>query len=126
MVSHGSRSLKSRQEIDALVSRLAAQSASAPPSGGEEPIRIFESAFLEIEQPSVPEGLTACAKRGATEVVVLLNFLNSGRHAALDVPRIVREFESTHPEVRCKITPCLGLYEGIDRVYLDLIRNTVR
>lgn len=131
LVSHGSKSPQSRQEIDALAARLAAQAAvpaAKPPAtpagtGTADPFRIFESAFLEIEKPSIPEGLALCAKRGATEIIVLLNFLNSGRHVLEDVPRLVREFESAHPTVSCKVTPCLGLYEGIDRVYLDLIQK---
>lgn len=113
LVSHGSRSARSREEIDALAKRLAG-SSGAP---------IFESAFLEIEQPSIPQGLEACRKRGATRITVLLNFLNSGRHVVEDVPGIVEAFKAEHPNVVCRITPCLGAHPGLDALYLDLIRR---
>lgn len=113
LVSHGSRSAQARREIDALAGRLAKASGAD----------VFESAFLEIEQPSIPEGLEACARKGALRITVLLNFLNSGRHAASDIPEIVRAFQAGHPGVECRITPCLAAHEGIDALYLDLLKR---
>lgn len=84
---------------------------------------IFESAFLELEEPSIPRGLEACVQKGATRITVLLNFLNSGRHVLEDVPRIVREFEACHAGVTCRLTPCVGAHPGIDKLYLDLIKG---
>ena len=111
LVSHGSKSAKARQEIDALTERLKAKTGLA----------IFECAFLELERPSIQEALVSCVGKGATRVTILLNFLNSGRHVLEDIPRIVREFETAHPAVACKVTPCVGAHPDIDRLYLDLI-----
>ncbi len=84
---------------------------------------VFESAFLELEQPSIPQGLEACVQKGATEITVLLNFLNSGRHVLEDVPALVRAFAEARPGVVCRITPCLGAHEGLDALYLDLLKR---
>jgi sirohydrochlorin ferrochelatase len=81
LISHGSHSAKTKQEISSLVQKLRTKTG----------IGIFEYAFLEIESPSIPEGLQICIDQGATEVLVLLNFLNSGRHVNQDIPMIVHD-----------------------------------
>jgi len=86
-------------------------------------VPIFESAFLDVEQPSIPEGLETCVRRGATRITVLLNFLNSGRHVLEDVPAAVRAFEASHAGVVCRLTPCLGQHPDLDAVYLDLLKE---
>lgn len=113
-VSHGSKSPKARQEVDALAARLSASLAPV----------IFESAFLDVDKPSIPEGLEACVKRGADRITVLPNFLNSGRHVLEHVPAIVQKFESEHPGVVCRLLPHIGSHEEMDRLYLDLIKQT--
>ena len=68
LVSHGSRSPKTKEEISDLVDILRQRL----------PRRIVEFAFLEIEAPNIPEGIDKCVSQGAAEIVVTLNFLNSG------------------------------------------------
>jgi sirohydrochlorin ferrochelatase len=114
LVSHGSKAPKARQEVDALAARLSAKLKSP----------VFEYAFLEVDKPSIPEGLEACVRRGATEITLILNFLNSGRHVLEHVPQIVAEFRATHPSIICRLTPCVGSHEGMDSLYLDLVRQS--
>ena len=116
LVSHGSKSGEARREIDALAGRLA-------PVAAGRGLAIFESAFLEVEAPTLPQGLEACARKGATRITVLLNFLNSGRHVTEHIPALVREFEAAHPGLACRLTPCLGLHPKIDELCLDLIQK---
>ena len=111
LVSHGSRSSKTKEEVTALVNILQDKTG----------IKIFEFAFLEIEPPNIPEGIDICVEKGATEVVVLLNFLNSGRHVGSDIPQIVREAGVKYPHVKMMISAPVGQHPKIVDLFIDLI-----
>ena len=114
LISHGSHSPKTKQEVVALIKRL-------------KPLcdfEIFEYAFLEIEKPSIPEGIESCVKQGATEVIILSNFLNSGKHVDEDIPRIIRESKMKYLSVDFRITIPVGQHSNITELFLDLLKTT--
>ena len=84
---------------------------------------IFEYAFLDVEQPNIPAGIKACIRQGATHIVVLLNFLNSGEHAVKDIPRLIRATLKDFPRVSVSMTKPIGQHEEILRLFLDIIRK---
>ena len=113
LISHGSRSAKTKQEVSILVKDLQKRTG----------IAIFEYAFLEIEAPSIPEGIDICVAKGATQVIVLLNFLNSGRHVNNDIPDIVRQAGKKYPQVCFSITTPVGQHPKVAELFLDLITH---
>jgi sirohydrochlorin ferrochelatase len=114
LISHGSRFPETEQEVKGFVERLKKQSN----------IPIIEYAFLEIAHPSIPEGMDICVKKGASEVTVLLNFLNAGKHVDEDIPRIVEEASRKYAGVTFAITPPIGKHHGIVQLFLDMIENS--
>ncbi len=110
-ISHGSHSPQTKKEVVRLVKTLKSKSG----------IKIFEYAFLEIESPDIPEGIDRCVKKGAMEIIVLLNFLNSGRHVNQDIPRIVQEAKAQYPGVSISMTSPVGQHAGIMELFLDLV-----
>ena len=110
-VSHGSYSPKAKQEAETLVAQLKDQVQ----------IPIMEVAFLEIERPDINRGIDLCVQQGATEVLVLLNFLNSGRHVQKDIPQIVKESQDKYPHVKIKISVPIGQHPKIKDLFIDLI-----
>ena len=113
LISHGSHSPKTKHEVVALIKRLKPLSR----------VEIFECAFLEIESPSIPEGIDLCVGQGVTDLTILLNFLNSGRHVDEDIPRIVGEAKGKYPNVKFCITPPIGQHSRIDELFLDLLKK---
>ena len=113
LVSHGSRSSKTKEEVTALAQTLKERGN----------IPIVEYAFLEIEVPNIPQGISLCIAKGATEVLVLLNFLNSGRHVNDDIPEIIRHAAEKNPQVSISMTPPVGQHSKIADLFLDLIKN---
>ena len=113
LISHGSRSAKTKEEVLALIADLKNRTG----------ISIFECAFLEIEQPSIPEGIDRCIAKGADEVTVLLNFLNSGRHVNHDIPYILREAAERHPKGNISISSPVGQHPKIADLFVDLIQH---
>jgi sirohydrochlorin ferrochelatase len=112
LISHGSHSPKLEPEIIKMTSVLKQKSG----------IAIFEYAFLEINQPDIAAGIINCINKGANEVTILLNFLNSGRHVNEDIPRIVNETNKKYPHVKMTITKPVGQHPKIDELFLDLIK----
>lgn len=113
LVSHGSKAPKTRKEIEALVAQLKKRSG----------VGIVQTAFLELESPDIPEGIRQCVRKGATEVTILLNFLNSGRHAADDIPKIIRQARQDHPDVRFRITNPIGQENYLVDIFLKLLNE---
>ncbi len=113
LISHGSQSPKTKQEVKALVKILKKQSK----------ILIFKYAFLEIESPSIPVGIDQCVNEGATHVVVLLNFLNSGKHVDIDIPTIIRQASKKYPQVLITITKPVGQHPRIVDLFLDMLNE---
>jgi sirohydrochlorin ferrochelatase len=96
VIAHGSREAGSNRAFLKVVARL----------------KSFEKgvfgAFLELARPSIPEALEAAVKKGASEVVVVPLLLFPGRHAAGDIPRIVRESARRHRNVRFVVKKALA------------------
>ena len=112
LISHGSRSSETKKEVMVLVERLRQKKAAD----------IVEFAFLELESPSIPDGIDICVGKGAQEIKVLLNFLNSGRHVDIDIPAIVKESQNKHLHIRISITKPVGQHPDIEELFLDLLK----
>jgi len=110
-ISHGSHSSKTEEEVRAFVRQLK-QRSSTP---------ICEYAFLEIAHPTIPEGIDICVEKGAREIIILLNFLNAGRHVDEDIPKIIQDAKTKHPGVHFRITDPVGQHEQIIGLFLDMI-----
>lgn len=111
LIAHGSRREQSNDEVRQLTDRLRAQ------SGGR--FDRVECAFLELAEPSIPDGIEQAVAAGAEEVVVLPYFLSAGRHVAKDIPDEVRGKQAQHSQVRIHIAPYLGAADGITEILLD-------
>jgi sirohydrochlorin ferrochelatase len=100
LVAHGSRRPESNAEVVALAEQLR-EDASVK-------AEIIHAAFLDMAQPTIPEGIDACVREGASSITLLPYFLNSGRHVIRDIPAIVAQTMQRHPCVSLRIGPHLG------------------
>jgi len=114
LISHGSHFTQTEQEVREFVVQLKQQSD----------IPIVEYAFLEIAHPSIPEGIDICIEKGATKIIILLNFLNAGKHVDEDIPRIVDEARGKHPGVTFTVTQPVGKHNQIVKLFLDMIESS--
>lgn len=79
-----------------------------------------EVAFLELAEPSIPDGLARCVARGAEEIVVFPYFLAAGTHVAQDIPEALAEFGRLHPQVKLRLASHLGASSALPGVILDV------
>ena len=111
VVSHGSHSLQTKKEVEVLVASLRTKKLAEK----------IEFAFLEIESPSIPEGIQSLASQGAKEIKILLNFLNSGKHVDVDIPQIVSAAQRKYPKIKFVISSPVGQHPKIVELFSDLI-----
>ena len=114
LVAHGSRRQESNNEVIALADRLRN-------ACGDE-YTIVHSGFLELADPSIPQGVERCIQDGATQVTVLPYFLNSGRHVVEDVPAIIASMAKAHPETAISLAP----HVGASSLMVDLLIDSAR
>lgn len=110
IVAHGSRREASNDEIRALTRDIGRQ------AGGR--YQAVDCAFLELAEPSIPDGLRNLIGRGARHIVVVPYFLSAGRHVAEDIPGEVSLVLGQFPDIDIRIAPYVGLAAGIPDLIL--------
>jgi len=118
LVAHGSRRKQSNDEVDQLAEKLRDNC-----SGQYE---IIHAAFLELSDTLIPDGIKKCIDDGATSVIVLPYFLNSGRHVVEDIPNIVNDTKKHYPNVDIKIAPHLGASDLMMQLLIATANSTFR
>ena len=86
---------------------------------------IVESAFLEINRPSIPEGIELCTGLGAERIVLLPYFLHLGNHVAQDLPRLMLEGQIRHPEVEIILGPHLGYHPKLAEIVQERLEEAL-
>jgi len=79
------------------------------------PDRYIQPSFLELAEPTIPQGIEACIKQGAQEIVVLPLMLFPGRHVNQDIPNHIQEAKRCFPEVDFHYAGALALNSGRGR-----------
>ena len=112
LIAHGSRRKQSNEEVVVLADKLKQNCA--------EQYNIIHAGFLELAETLIPDGIKKCVDDGATSIIVLPYFLNSGRHVVEDIPNIVEETRPDDPDVEIKIAQHLGA----SGLMIDLLIST--
>jgi sirohydrochlorin ferrochelatase len=116
VVAHGSRRESSNEEVRAVARRVASLSEGAYDQ--------VMAAFLELVEPSIPEGICRCHEMGADTVMVLPYFLSAGRHVAMDIPREVELGRQRCPEARVVLCDYFGGSDAIPDLVLDVANRS--
>jgi sirohydrochlorin ferrochelatase len=117
LLAHGSRSKKSNLEVINLAEKIKNNC-----SGNYDTIH---PAFLELSTPTIPEGIKLCVDDGASSIVVLPYFLNSGRHVLEDIPNQINEIKKYYPNVSVDIAPHIGASKRMVDVLMSSIDVTL-
>ena len=113
VVAHGSRREASNDEVRQLCARIQEKN-------GNEEFDVVRAGFLELADPSIPEGIEQCIRLGAERVVVLPYFLSAGRHVSEDIPAEVDKARAANPHVAIHLAPYLGSAPGVARLLVEL------
>ncbi len=84
---------------------------------------IVEAGFMDLNPPSIPDGVAACVARGATEILMIPFFLHFGRHVQRDLPDILGELKGRYPDVQITLGPHIGFHPKLAEIIVDRIRE---
>ena len=116
LVGHGSKIEGSNDAMNRVVDELRRR----------EPSTFFKTAFLELQSPSIPDGIHLCLQQGAEEIIVVPYFVQTGRHVVQDIPRIVQEAQAAHPKILISLANYLNFDSRIVSVVEDRIKSARR
>ena len=114
IVAHGSRRMASNDEVRRVTQQF---------NQLDHDFTRVSCAFLELDKPSIPDGLIEQIKAGATEIVVLPYFLSAGRHVTEDIPAEIASVHVTYPDVQITLAPYLGASHAMPMILLDQVKG---
>ena len=88
------------------------------------PDQIVEIAYLELTEPTIPQGAARCVERGAKRVRMSPFFLSAGTHIAEDLAGFQAEFTAQYPSVNFQLCPPLGLHPLLVEALLERLNET--
>ena len=110
LVAHGSRDPLWRLPIEAVAAQISER----------QPGVLVRCAYLEICAPSLPDAAAELIAAGAGQLRVFPLFLGVGKHAREDLPLLIEEIRSAHPEVGIELLQAAGEYPQMTMLMADI------
>lgn len=112
---HGSPRPAANQDVFAVVELIRRRELFA----------LVEVAFMELNQPSIPEAIAECVRQGAGRIVAVPYFLHAGNHVIADLGELLEQAQARYPEVELLMGDYLGHQPQIDDVIRARIAEAV-
>ena len=113
LIAHGSRRPEANEDLVRL-SQMVRETNRYP---------IVEIAYLELAEPTIPQGATKCVERGAKRVLMLPYFLSAGVHVRSDLKEFQSQFRDQFEAVSFEVCEPLGLHPGIVEVVFERLKE---
>ena len=113
LVGHGSREQEGMQDFLSLWQKLKERDFC----------RITKYGFLELGQPTVAEGVSACLRDGIQNIIILPGFLLPGEHTQKDIPDALSKIVQSHPEICFHFAKPLGTSTEVMKVCQEHIEE---
>lgn len=113
LLGHGSR----REEANDEIREIARMVASSQPGN------FYETAFLSMVQPDLPEAVKRLIQKGVTGIIVAPVFLVTGNHIARDIPEEIDKLKVSYPDIEFVITRHIGTHPGIAEIVKERIKE---
>jgi sirohydrochlorin cobaltochelatase len=98
LFAHGSRDPLWHKPMEAVASHIGAAAPQTP----------VECAYLEISTPDLTTATHKLIARGVTNITVVPLFLGVGKHAREDLPQLMTNLKTNHPDVGFTLQPAVG------------------
>lgn len=72
--------------------------------------------YLESASPRIEQGVSQLLSSGVTNITVAPLFFAVGSHVRTDIPQLIQEAASRHPEVAFNILPAVGQLPAVQRL----------
>lgn len=115
LIAHGSRRAEANHDLVVVADQLRAQGRYS----------IVVPSFLELAEPSIPDGARQCVEAGADHVLMMPYFLSAGSHVTRDLERFRTESAAEFPSVTFDLCPPLGLHPLMLEIINDRLTEHV-
>jgi sirohydrochlorin cobaltochelatase len=98
LFAHGSRDPLWRLPIEAVADQIRSLSPDVP----------VMCAFLELTTPDLPACVQEMTGMGLKKIAVVPMFLGIGKHAREDLPEIMKDLQSSYPQIQFELRRAIG------------------
>jgi sirohydrochlorin ferrochelatase len=116
LIAHGSRRQSANDEIRQLGERVA--------SLEDNDYDGVVTAFLELAEPDIQQGIAKCVEQGAQSIVAVPYFLAGGNHVIKDIPGEIACAIAGMPSLDIEISRYLGSSDSMANLVLDCSRQS--
>ena len=109
LIAHGSRRASANADLVEIAKRIK----------DDDRYSIVVPSYLELADPSIPDGAAQCLAAGATRVLMMPYFLSAGLHVSEDLERFRRDLQNQHASVEFCLCPPLGLHPLMLEIVYD-------
>jgi len=113
LIAHGSRRPEANRDLVDLAFAVR----------GRTHYPIVEVAYLEVVEPTIPQGARRCVAQGATRVSLLPYFLSAGAHVVEDLERIRADLAIEFPAVRFVLCQPLSLHPLLIEIVVQRLKE---
>jgi sirohydrochlorin ferrochelatase len=113
LIAHGSRRPEANRDLVDLAFAIR----------GRTHYPIVEVAYLEVVEPTIPQGARRCVEQGATRVSLLPYFLSAGAHVVEDLERIRADLALEFPAIRFVLCRPLSLHPLLIEIVVDRLKE---
>ena len=99
LVGHGSRDPDGQQEFLAFATKVQRAAGARP----------VVPCFLELAEPTIPQGLARCMELGCRDIAAVPVLLFAARHNKRDVPAEFDQVRELHPDLRIRYARHFGI-----------------
>lgn len=115
LIAHGSRRPEANADLVQLADLVRARRS----------FRTVEIAYLELTEPTIPDGLTRCVESGARRVVMSPYFLSAGTHVIDDLGAFRADFGSRFEGIDFVVAPPLGVHPAMLDILFDRLDEAI-
>jgi sirohydrochlorin ferrochelatase len=113
LIAHGSRRADANYDLVIIADLLR----------DEGEYSIVVPSYLELAEPSIPDGAKQCVAAGADRVLMMPYFLSAGSHVTRDLERFRNEAAEEYSAVRFELCPPLGVHPLMQMIIKDRLRE---
>lgn len=109
LMAHGSRRAEANADLEYLAEQIRQRGV----------YDFVQVSYLELAEPSIPDGGAKCVAAGATDVTMLPYFLSPGVHVRDDMTAAQQELNQRFPGVTFRLAEPLGRHPLLLEVVLQ-------
>lgn len=112
LIAHGSRKELSNTEFKNFTELIKKEKTSYD---------LIEASFLELATPSIQDVTKEFIQKGAKEIYYYPFFLNTGKHVANDIPKIINDLQDYSKDAKLILLSHFGKSDKI----MDIVLNDI-